>query len=470
MDADAPDILLELDTSPPNETPSTYSPFHRMPPELLIGIIDMSYERRFFELADETTPEQELERIAKKDLLQLSQVCSLWHDVVMGTPMFWSTIVMDTTLWNSVVAPEETLLNLVVSSLNRSGGHPLVIQVAVEADHAYIIALLSHYASRWRKVYIWHNLTSFPSMAGAMGNLPLLERLELSQQSDKWTDTGVFAVAPRLTTVIFTGWAGKIPALPWDQLKRFTYTNLEPNDLINTLAILPRLSGGTRCALSVAVLDIVHPLGLPPITSNIAGLTITFTANIVEEPPADIVGAVLASLTLPCLTTLELTGEVNEPSISWHQQHFLSFASRSGLRSTLTQLEIRALIRDDELAGCLEGLPLLEHLIVSDCEEELHALLTDTLLRHLVRTSGVVPHLNFLCMTSLLHFSDAVYWEFVNSRLTPGATVPFEIKTYWLPGRVRELSEEFLDRGEELEDKGELTFTAGPDPDYVSQI
>ncbi|KAJ7689197.1 hypothetical protein B0H17DRAFT_1067252 [Mycena rosella] len=448
---------------------------HRLPPELLAEIFGMcsspaGEDSTYGGLSDKLTPEQEVERLAKAYLLQLSQVCSVWHEVAMGTPKLWSTIVVDTTLWYSARTPEQKLVDLVASSLERGRSHPLVIEVALDDDYAYVMALLSQHAPRWRNVYIWHSLPSFPWMAAAKGNLPLLESLELSHQNDEWTEQDILAVAPRLKTFVFSGWAAKTPAVPWQQLRYFIYTNIQENDLVDTLALLQRLGPRARCKLSVDVVDLVHPIDLPPIVSDISGLSITFTVNFVHQDQIDVVGAVLESLTLPCLTMLELVNQSDEPPISWHQQHFLSFAARSSLHATLTALEICALIEDVELAACLAFLPLLEHLTVSDCQDEAHAVLTDTLLSRLVRSSGLVPRLNFFCMTSLLQFSDAVYWAFVDSRLTSDpASLVFEIHTYWLPARTRALSEEFLARGYELEARRELVFTAAPDPDYNAQ-
>ncbi|KAJ6556634.1 hypothetical protein DFH09DRAFT_1164863 [Mycena vulgaris] len=479
MDSDAssdatqePSISPEIaKISSPHDIPeSPLTPPHRLPTELLIEIFDLCTPLAVDAeegLSDTTTPQEEVERVAKNYLLQLSQVCSRWHSVAMGTPMLWSTIIVDTTLWGSATVLARTLLSLVRSSLQRSGCHPLLIHVAFDANYPYVLAVLSHHSARWRYVRIWHEQTHFPFMDVIKGNLPLLERVEICHQTEDWTDSGLFKVAPRLTYVEIIGWAGALPVFPWNQLKKFKYRSIEPDDLADTLALLQRFSARTRCELSVSISDLVHADDLPPIVSNVAALNIDFTANLVEEDPINILGAVLDSLTLPCLTELGLTTTLEEPWIHWYQHQFLSFASRSALHASLTALDIGAIIHDVELLQCLAVLPLLEQLIVSDCQDELHAVLTDGLLRPLARTPDLVPRLNFFSMTSLLRFSDEAYWEFVNSRLIPDGANCFEIKTYWLPRRGRDLYPEFLARGSELEARKVLVFTAGPDPDYI---
>ncbi|KAJ7146881.1 hypothetical protein C8R44DRAFT_973482 [Mycena epipterygia] len=443
-------------------------PFQHIPAELLIEIFDMCtplVDGEVDGLCDTTTPDQEVERLAKSYLLQLSQVCARWHSIAMETPALWSMIVVDTTLWGGSSVPAGMLIGLVAAALERGGSHPLDIQAAVDDEDLYgrvVLELLSRHAMRWRRVYFWNGLPSHISISAAKGNLPLLEKLELSNQNDAWTELNVFEVAPQLTKVLFTGWAGKIPAFPWEQLQHFECTNILENDLADTLALLRHLSAGAHCQLTLDVCDFLPPGDLPHIVSDIFSLHIVLTAKSI---PITVIGAVLACLTLPFLGQLELAGELDEPPLVWHQSHFLDFAARSDLHVHLTSLVInKTLITDADLLQCLAGLPLLEQLIAADCEGEdaVHVVITDELLQGL---RSVAPRLDFVCLTSLLHFTDAVYWEFVTERLAPDDAT-LEIKIYWLPRRTRELTPEFFARAEELEAQG-LTYTTGLDPDYI---
>ncbi|KAJ6592858.1 hypothetical protein B0H19DRAFT_1365170 [Mycena capillaripes] len=445
--------------------PARYDSIVQLPAELLVEIFDMCSPPGDGFLSDATTPEQEVERLAKSYLLQLSQVCSRWHILVMGTPMLWSTIVVDTTLWSDCAKSSMTLLDLLAISLDRGE----VIRSAFGSPSK--MKNPSH-APRWQEAHFWTGFVSFQSIHAACGNLPLLEKLEISQNDD-WSDFDVFAVAPRLTNFTVTGWGAQVPTVPWGQIQSFRYQSFEANPdlLANALTLLrDDFPAHARCDLTLPVFDIVHPIDLPTVVSNASHFVLTLEVNFLEEPPIDVLGAILGCLTLPALNTLELMAKLDVPPLAWHQAHFLAFASRSSLRANLTALEItRTTIDDDELISCLSVLPLLEQLIVTDCEEIPHALVTDSLLRRLAWTadlSCLVPRLSFLCITSLLSFSDDVYWDFVLSRLAPARWegLILEAKIYWLPGRSRELSEEFLLKGRALDAEGELSFTARSDP------
>ncbi|KAJ7719990.1 hypothetical protein DFH07DRAFT_947085 [Mycena maculata] len=452
-----------------------YNPARDLPPELLTEIFDMCSppgEDGFDGLLDSTTPEQEVERLAKKYLLQLSQVCSRWYGIVMCTPMLWSILIVDTVLWPSATPSTSVLMGLVSSSLERSCSHPLRIQVAAdEPDGRRVLELLSLHAGRWRHFHLWTQLPSFQGLHAAKGNIPLLETLEISIQNEDWTVTeldNVFEVAPSLYEVTFTGLAGKVQSLPWDQLSDFKYINIVPNDLVDSLSLLRRFSSYTKCTLELATFDTAPIVDLPPIVSDVSELALSFAVEFDEVQPTDVLSPVLECLTFPSLDSLGLVGENGEPPLSWSQDQFLAFASRSGLHVTLTTLEIRATIRDYELLRCLAALPQLEYLTLSDSQDGAHACISDTLFTALIQRPDQTchaPHLSFLCVTSLLQFTESVFWNFVHSR--PASTYrdgfPLEVHIYWLPGRTRELTEEFLAHGLELVERGELTFSAGLD-------
>jgi hypothetical protein len=71
---------------------SLFAPIRRVPNELLVEIFAMASQPSRI---SEGTPQEEPCRLAKQDLLHLSQVCSHWNHVVMNTPMLWSNIVVD---------------------------------------------------------------------------------------------------------------------------------------------------------------------------------------------------------------------------------------------------------------------------------------------------------------------------------------------------------------------------------------
>ncbi|KAJ6516612.1 hypothetical protein C8R47DRAFT_1063299 [Mycena vitilis] len=391
----------------------------------------------------------------------------------MGTPMLWRTIIVDTTLWSQSNTKPATLLELLSVSLDRGGSYPLTVRVAVEDEASHgteVLNLLSRHSHRWQVAHFWTGFQSFQSIASARGYLPLLEKLEISQNDD-WDEFDVFEVAPRLTRFTVTGWGTRVPTVPWSQIQWLSYQSFEPNLLAEGLSLLREdFPANNRCDLTMNALDIVD-INLPSIVSNVASFILTLEVDVLQEPPVEVLGLILASLTLPCLDTLGLMGKAGEPPLSWHQQHFLAFASRSLLHDNLVTLELsRTTISDDALIECLSLMPLLEQLIIADCEEVPHALITDSLLRRLVWTAdppALVPRLSFLCLTTLLRFSDDVYWDLITSRLVPArwAGLLLEAKIYWLHSRERDFPADCIEKGVDLEAEGEMNFTARLDPE-----
>ncbi|KAF8142706.1 hypothetical protein K438DRAFT_1994707 [Mycena galopus ATCC 62051] len=458
------DVTARSQTKPDDATTSglpssrrnRHDPTVHLPAELLAEIFDMCSppgEDGFNGLSDMTTPVQEVERLAKKYLLQLAQVCSRWHVLIMGTQMLWRTLIVDTTLWSESNVSPTMLLGLAASSLDRGGTYPLTIQVAVDDVESHgpeFLKLLCQHSQRWQQIHFWGGFLASQTIAVVRGNLPLLERLEISQ-TDDWLEFNVFVVAPRLTHFTVRGWGSQVPSVPWGQIRQFRYTSFDPLDLPNSLALLgngfPALA---HCYLTVNVRGTVP---LIPVVSKVSGFSLTLA---VDDAALEYLGAILECLTLPCLDTLSLQGiyGTDEHPLSWHQHHFLSFASRSSLDASLTSLEIaRTTIDADELVACLAVLPLLEQLVVADDNDVPHNLITDSLLRRLTWTPDpacLVPRLDFVALTSLLDFSEDVYWDFVTSRLIPAR---------W--------DEEFFSKGQDLEARGELNFTARLDPEGV---
>ncbi|KAJ6493171.1 hypothetical protein C8R45DRAFT_1212610 [Mycena sanguinolenta] len=110
-------------------------------------------------------------------------------------------------------------------------------------------------------------------------------------------------------------------------------------------------------------------------------------------------------------------------------------------------------------------------LVIADEEFAPHNLITDSLLGRLTwepnPATCLVPRLNFFCLASLLDFSDDTYWDFVTSRILPAQWdgLSLEAKIYWLPDHTRDLSSTFFKKGLDLDLRGEINFTARPDPE-----
>ncbi|KAJ7174976.1 hypothetical protein C8R43DRAFT_943251 [Mycena crocata] len=105
---------------------SFFSPIQRLPAEVLVEIYNAT-SPSWNNIVLDVAPEQDVACLAKKQLLDVAQVCQAWYSIVVGTPALWSTIMMDTRAWGKSTMSTELLLTLIASTLERSTQHPLVI-------------------------------------------------------------------------------------------------------------------------------------------------------------------------------------------------------------------------------------------------------------------------------------------------------------------------------------------------------
>ncbi|KAF7333002.1 hypothetical protein MVEN_02406500 [Mycena venus] len=404
---------------------SVFASIRRLPMELLTEIFGMCSIPR--SLLSSITPKAELDRLARRDLLELSQVSFFWHKIAIGTPKLWSDIVSNTSLWRYSPAPPATFISLLASSLTRSGDHPLKLRVKVRSNDPGArpaLDLLCQHARRWRDVYFWADRNSGQYLAGAKGNLSTLNTLCLSANLD------VFEVAPALTTVFFSGQSENIQRtikLPWSQIRAFVVN--DPSGLVDPTGLFLVQSLGIGAAFRFRpnghVLNIPSVSPWSRISSNIHSLSLEL--GIDASPPVQklALGQILESLTLPYIVRLDvITTDGRKSAGVWHQEHFLAFAQRSSLHSHLIFLDIRVQITDEELLECLSALPLLEELTISEQKTpSTHVSVTDTFLRGLTWNSdgtSLIPNLRSLSLKCRLRFTDDIYWDFVASRAIPG--------------------------------------------------
>ncbi|KAJ6461847.1 hypothetical protein C8R47DRAFT_1159098 [Mycena vitilis] len=452
---------------------SIFAPIRRVLIELLAKIFELCLPEDGYSISDDTTPKEEVDRVAHWYLLQLAQVSSLWHTIAMGTPRLWSSIVVDTNMWRKCPISSASLFALLERALKRSGNHPLKLQVGGLQDDPEcrpVFELLSRHAPRWQEVYFWSDLASSTFLAGAKGHLDRLEMLILSAN---WGEVDIFQVAPRLNTVSFSGPAADIPGIPWSQLRAFTYIGEIEMDPWTGLSLLGRCHPTTSFCFDADFPPRFHDIPLPHLSSNVQSLILRLTFGEVsafgERCPfaAYYVGKIFESLTLPSLQSLTLipaTVDSRAPP-GWNMDHFLMLAERSSFHNHLVTLQIHTLITDVELLRALSVLPLLESLIVLDYTSHgEHISITDTLLHGLTRHADdtvLIPNLNFLSFTTLLRFTDSVYLAFVASRVSEHMDISLETRIWLLPGRQRELSPQLLTELSELESQQEFGFRVG---------
>ncbi|KAJ7604511.1 hypothetical protein DFH06DRAFT_1254764 [Mycena polygramma] len=448
---------------------SVLSPIRRVPPELWAEIFEMCSpdEAGDRHLTRSAKLREEVDRVSHWHLLQLSQVSSLWHNIALGTPKLWSKIALNTSLWRDA-AVSAKLLSLLDSALKRSGNHPLTVEARIRGGdlnpHSAMMRLARH-APRWKRADFRSDLESTTLLFRAKGNLDRLEKLSVTAE---WRGVDIFEVAPCLTEVQFSGKLENVPALPWAQLRLFTFTHIgDPDpDVFNYLSLLGRCSNILTFISSLALSEIpIAPI--PDVSSNVEslGFHLAFFNEIAGSAKL-VLGRILEKLTLPALHTFFLMPRHKRISPPvWHTDQFIALADRSSFHTHLTRLEIDAIIMDRDLLRSLAVLPLLNDLTISDCTSNgEHVVATDILLQSLIRkTDGptLVPNLQFLTITSLLRFSDSLYRTLITSRLPLASDDRFEAFLWWLPGRRREFPPKLVSELSNSDCEGAFWFEVG---------
>ena len=106
---------------------SLLAPIRRLPSEILIEIFQLcrpsSSEPDFSRSPDLTYCA--MAHLAQDSMLQVSQVCILWHALVMGTPSLWNTISLHASTLQGTPRQCESTLELLRLAFQRSGPSPL---------------------------------------------------------------------------------------------------------------------------------------------------------------------------------------------------------------------------------------------------------------------------------------------------------------------------------------------------------
>ncbi|KAJ7483433.1 hypothetical protein FB451DRAFT_1364363 [Mycena latifolia] len=453
---------------------SALSPIRRLPAEILIQVFFLRVwaSMNQWELNSKDYA-AEMNRLTRRDLLQLSHVCAHWRAHALGTPAFWRQIDLDLMFWSSKMLP------LVETALQRSARAPLQVRIGAPEEIVVdrrLLELIVQHCTRWQTATFCMDFSFFTSLSAAHQNLPLLESVYISGPIDDAADpealkasaaVQLFSVAPRLVEFTFAGPAKALQSLPWGQLRRFEYLDVYGFEFADALSILPCFPPGLQFELRRLMFSLEDLNGVdfthPPFTSRLAALAVEFSAH---SPSA--LSHVLDQLTLQSLKLLEVASANYRDSlpILWDQPAFQRFCARSGCGTTLTVLYLLhvALLPADLLATVAE-LPALTELVVADHWVDPsglvpeHVLLTDEVFRALAWNATpqqLLPNLRtFGCLT-LLNFDEAVYLDFVRSRVVQrrGEGGQFESYVRWQPGATRTLMPEVLSALTRLEDEG----------------
>ncbi|KAJ7147682.1 hypothetical protein C8R43DRAFT_1129598 [Mycena crocata] len=438
---------------------SATAPVRRLPPEILIHIfllcapVDAGWELNSKDYAGE------INRLIRRDLLRLAQVCAHWRAQALGTAIFWRILHVDLMFWSHKMLP------LVQTVLDRSASAPLQVRIgapdATAVDRS-LLELVAQHCNRWETAMFSMDFNSTlmsQTLSVIRGNLPLLQTLHITgaaaaHDPEQMARTmALFADAPRLVDVTYTGPAKALQNLPWRQLKRFEYLDVHSSELSDALSILPRLPSNLQFELR----RLWFPSGIrapqssdpfPPIVkSNLKDLVIEL-----DSPSSSGLPEVLSRLTLPSIESLEVVSLYYPKSpILWDLSAFTRFCARSRCGGTLTSLYLlHAALTPPDLLATLSELPAVEVLVVADHQAvpavAEHVALTDEVFRRLVwqedaDTHPLLPKLAIFGCLSLLRFDEALYLNFVQSRLRLRRRQgqQFETHVRWHPGAARDL-------------------------------
>ncbi|KAJ6492614.1 hypothetical protein DFH09DRAFT_1452512 [Mycena vulgaris] len=457
------------------------SPIRRLPAEILVQIFALCSTDPGGPLVLSTSVAEEIGRAAKAELMQLSQVCPRWHQLIMGSPVLWSDIALTLCWWSSLKASQ--MMDLLRRFLDRGINSPLEVRAHCARPICYHpgpLELLAQHSQQWKEASFAMNFSCLEVISAVRGNLPLLQRLDIYGGNPHMASdvTTFFDVAPRLTEVDFRGPAAALSHLPLEQLRSLRYFDVPPEELDRVLSLMTRLSGA-RSELFLR-LDSgddesePHPptTDYPVVTSDVWSLVLDSLGDFGTERANDILTHLLSHLTLPSLFALRFQQARINPLL-WPHVVFSSLSQRSSFHSHLVCLDLHhVLITETGLVQTLSGLQSLQQLSIwdhknIDDEGADHVLLTDSLLHRLNWSSDptcLVPGLSYFGCHTLLQFDDTIYRDFVLSRLKPGRNErgPFEVEMEWYPGHRRELDPALRVLLDDLQLQGEFLFTIRP--------
>ncbi|KAJ7235258.1 hypothetical protein C8J57DRAFT_1530947 [Mycena rebaudengoi] len=401
-------------------------------------------------------------RLAKSELLQLSRVCSHWHTLAIGTPIFWSDIELHLHYLHTEPAKYmQEMMELLQASIERARNAPLtvILRCGYHLSSSPVLQLLAQFSHRMEKISIVGRFSSLHEFAIMESELPLLRSLELDVEGLK--SRGSFQSTPQLEEIICWGPVQDACTVPLSRLRKLSYQTIfhlgiiiEEND--------------------------VTDISLPPVTSDISTLVLAFSPYWTEEDfdedsvedTAHVLSVVLDSLTLPHLRSFTASSDTYPNMlIPWLHTKFLEMFTRSTFHCHLETLDIsHAMITESELIHCLAQLPALVDLSIADHDEMIHSsdplhgadiiLITTNLLHRLTWVPDtekcLVPCLRALRCKTRLEFHEDAFLQLVLSRLEPG--LPFLVEMQWFPAYHPEWQPDIMAQLCELQRLGKFDF------------
>ncbi|KAK7053617.1 hypothetical protein R3P38DRAFT_3576687 [Favolaschia claudopus] len=455
------------------------SAVHKLPTELLSEIFDLCFPEELYYLnPTNNTPQDEFRRISQDHILQLAHVCSRWYNVAMDTPKLWTTITIHMGLWRYLTPPVESILDMLKAVLDRGRDYPLTLTICTSAfDDAgeRALELFAKHGHKWRELALYAFNPPPIALLHSTTKLERLERLHfepLRRALRSWKDVEIFQHAPRLTKLEFRGFPNRLPKLPWNQIKScIHYMDETVPCIYHPLTVLRNAAPGSSYEL---VLDLQNcsasdhegPWGLDA-SSKVRDLQIWFS-----DRDRATTGNLFDTLNLPRVQSLALRGIRGMHFPIWACDAFLRLANRSSFYDHIFELAVcRVMVSDADLLRCLEVLPRLQTLSITECDMPSgrtraripELLITDRLLRALVYSADVpalVPKLYQLRLEPVIDkYSDSAFADLVVSRVHKIYDIDNNGPFKTILGRERcSLSSSLLETFDELVSAGKLVF------------
>ncbi|KAJ7223144.1 hypothetical protein GGX14DRAFT_557716 [Mycena pura] len=396
----------------------------------------------------------ELDRIANAPLLNLSQVCSRWHELALNSPTFWSDVHVNGICGSTETALAKTI-GLLSARLEYSRDTLLSVYLTCESSRQSparaLFRMLAQHSHRWVDFCVACSLEGLdttvligrlPSLQKMVLNLPVELKLSISMPPEtlKFIDT-----TPRLNNLLLSPYLlsskARNAVVSRKQLRSLAFQLMLPWQFQNAISLLPKLPVTTNLSLVINLnREVFHhkfsdpyfrkfPLRFefPSVTASISSLTCITVNNFHPRHMSFTLEQMFDSLTVPQLRQLILAcSTYPQLVLEWPHTQFLALCSRSNLGSCLKTLRIAEVrITPKKLLAVLSALPALEVLEVGDVpqvdmETNRRPLINDHILRALTGGPGqdcLVPRLFYLGCVSRLSFTHNLVVDLVTSRL-----------------------------------------------------
>ncbi|KAL0568336.1 hypothetical protein V5O48_013647 [Marasmius crinis-equi] len=316
-------------------------------------------------------------------VVTLSLVCAQWRALVLSTPGLWSSLSIDFENWD-MLANDIGLERMTRLFLERSKKSPLTLVLRLpdpkgcEFRSAATLGALVNSADRWHDITLlapWNISPSSPILEGLRGHLPILSALHLNGAGpdDDRSKFDFFSYCPALHSLqIQPGddpYGPEYPSprlvLPWEQIKSLKmYDSFAPS----AVSLLSQCPNVESLELSLVGGGTLYP-------KNIASDVLRSLS--IEAREQDDVSTILHSTTLRNLNSVEIRGDIGEPTRDWPYWDggpMASFIARS--YCTITSLRLKWVpITDMQAVSLLELMPGLQSLHL---EEYTRGIVTNT--------------------------------------------------------------------------------------------